>query len=124
MKYEATAPLGYVALADVLQAKFGKFNAEGPGGVQAERAEKMKNYLRAARTTRSSRTRWVTPSALRHNFVSSSDAWNYRPQYWQLRTNAKTRHDGACDDAATVGDGAAASARAGSTRSRRTSRRT
>ncbi len=23
---------------------------------------------------------------LRHNFVSSSDAWGYRPQYWQLRT--------------------------------------
>ncbi len=23
---------------------------------------------------------------LRHNFVSSSDAFNYRPQYWQLRT--------------------------------------
>jgi hypothetical protein len=24
---------------------------------------------------------------LRHNFVSSSDAFNYRPQYWQLRTD-------------------------------------
>lgn len=23
----------------------------------------------------------------RHNFISSSDAYNYRPQYWQLRTN-------------------------------------
>ena len=28
--------------------------------------------------------------ALRHNFVSSSDAFNYRPQYWQLRTDNGT----------------------------------
>ena len=28
----------------------------------------------------------------RHNFVSSSDAYNYRPQYWQLRTNERHRH--------------------------------
>ena len=27
---------------------------------------------------------------MRHNFVSSSDAFNYRPQYWQLRTQNGT----------------------------------
>jgi hypothetical protein len=38
--------------------------------------------------------------ALRHNFVSSADALNYRPQYWQLRTKNGTVTD-ACDDLST-----------------------
>jgi hypothetical protein len=33
---------------------------------------------------------------LRHNFVSSSDAWNFRPQYWQLRTNDKALSKQGC----------------------------
>ena len=39
---------------------------------------------------------------LRHNFTSSFDAYNYRPQYWQLRTN-----NGAVTDACSgpVSDG-------------------
>ena len=42
-----------------------------------------------APTPPSSCTRWDSVG-LRHNFVSSSDALNYRPQYWQLRTKNGT----------------------------------
>jgi hypothetical protein len=34
----------------------------------------------------------------RHNFVSSTDAWNFRPQYWLLRTNAKKASQTQCQD--------------------------
>jgi hypothetical protein len=34
----------------------------------------------------------------RHNFVSSSDAYNFRPQYWQLRTNDGANADNLCAD--------------------------
>jgi hypothetical protein len=40
---------------------------------------------------------------MRHNFVSSSNAWGYRPQYWQLRTkNGAVSQK--CDDVVEDGD--------------------
>lgn len=82
----ADAPLAIAGLADVLQEKFGKFNANDNPDVQQARAERMRKYL-------SSRVHYAViihemghSMALRHNFISSADAWGYRPQYWQLRS--------------------------------------
>jgi len=109
MPFEATSPIAYVALGDILQAKFGKFNAQDPINVQTERADKMKNFV-ARRAHFSVVSHEMGHSfGLRHNFVSSSDAWNFRPQYWQLRTNDKKvsgtscKSDGTSDGKTCVG---------------------
>lgn len=96
MNFEATAPLGYVALGDILQQKFGKFSPTDPPNVQAERADRMKDYLRRRAQYAVIAHEMGHSIALRHNFVSSSDAWNFRPQYWQLRTNDKKLSGTAC----------------------------
>jgi len=83
---EAPAPHGYGALADLLEEKFGAFNPNDSKEEQFERAERMKTYL-AQRAQYAVIVHEMGHSVgLRHNFVSSSDAFNYRPQYWQLRT--------------------------------------
>jgi hypothetical protein len=112
MEYQATAPLGYVALGELLQQKFGNFNAKDAANVQSERADKMKDYLRRRVHYAVVAHEMGHSIALRHNFVSSSDAWNFRPQYWLLRTNAKKlssataqacNADGSSDGATCVG---------------------
>ena len=100
---EAPAPLAIADLSKVLQTKFGAFNADDPAPVQQERAEKMRRYL-ARRAHFSVVAHEMGHSiGMRHNFVSSSDAWGYRPQYWQLRTQDGTVTD-ECED--LVEDGA------------------
>jgi hypothetical protein len=85
--HEAEAPLGIAALADVLEQKFGVFNAKDAPEVQQQRAERMRKWI-AHRAHYSVIAHEMGHSmGLRHNFVSSSDAWNFRPQYWQLRTS-------------------------------------
>ena len=112
MEFQATAPLGYVALGEILQDKFGKFNAKDAPSAQSERADKMKDYLRRRVHYAVVAHEMGHSIALRHNFVSSSDAWNFRPQYWLLRTNAKKlstaatqpcKDDGSSDGASCVG---------------------
>lgn len=84
---EAPAPLAIADLATVLEDKFGKFDKNQTREVQLERGEKMRQYL-ARRAHYAVITHEMGHSiGLRHNFVSSSDAFNYRPQYWQLRTD-------------------------------------
>ncbi len=86
MLHMAEAPLGIAPLADVLEQKFGTFNPADPQDMQQQRAEKMRKYV-AQRAHYSVIAHEMGHSVgLRHNFVSSSDAWNFRPQYWQLRT--------------------------------------
>jgi len=100
----ADAPLGIAGLGDLLQAKFGAFNASDSPSVQQARAERMRKYL-AQRVHYAVVIHEMGHSmGLRHNFVSSADAWGYRPQYWQLRTS-----DGAVKTPCTnlVKDGAA-----------------
>ena len=81
------APFSLTGLADKLEAKFGKFNAADSVASQSARAEKMRKYL-ARRFQMSVVAHEMGHSVgLRHNFVGSSDAWQYRPQYWQLRTS-------------------------------------
>lgn len=84
---EAPAPLAATDIANVLEAKFGKFDKTQAKGEQLARAEKMRKYL-AQRAHYAVISHEMGHSmGLRHNFVSSSDAFNYRPQYWQLRTD-------------------------------------
>jgi hypothetical protein len=84
--YYAPSPTAMTGLADKLAGKFGAFNADDPIDVQLQRAEKMRKYL-AERFHGSVMLHELGHTfGLRHNFVSSYDAWNYRPQYWQLRT--------------------------------------
>jgi len=84
--YEYNTPMTLTALAGVLEAKFGAFNPADPLPIQQARAEKMRAYV-AQRAHMSVIVHEMGHSVgLRHNVVSSSDAWNFRPQYWQLRT--------------------------------------
>jgi hypothetical protein len=88
-EFAATTPLGYVALGDILQEKFGKFDPSQSQAEQFKRAQQMKNYIRTRAHYAVMAHEMGHSFALRHNFVSSSDPINYRPQYWQLRTNDK-----------------------------------
>lgn len=84
---EAPAPLAIPNLATLLEEKFGRFDKGSSKGEQLVRAERMRQYL-AHRAHYAVVTHEMGHSiGLRHNFVSSSDALNYRPQYWQLRTD-------------------------------------
>ncbi len=86
VRHEAPAPVGMVGLGKVLEAKFGAFDPNQSEPEQQERAEKMRDYL-AQRAHYSVIAHEMGHSiGMRHNFVSSADAWGYRPQYWQLRT--------------------------------------
>lgn len=82
----ALAPFGFPALAEILEEKFGPFEPEAPSAQQIERAERMRQYV-AQRAHYAVVLHEMGHSfGLRHNFVGSSDAFAYRPQYWQLRT--------------------------------------
>ena len=89
--YEADAPLALTGLSDILQYKFGKFNPSDSLDVQYARAAGMARYI-ARRAHMGVIVHEMGHSVgMRHNFVSSSDAFGFRPQYWQLRTgNGKT----------------------------------
>lgn len=94
---EAPAPTGMPVLANMLQKKFGAFDPTQSKAEQQARAEKMRQYL-AKRAHYAVIAHEMGHSfGERHNFISSADAWDYRPQYWQLRTrNGKVTKD--CTD--------------------------
>jgi hypothetical protein len=101
---EAPAPVSFAGLGDILQEKFGKFDASESKDVQVARGERMRKYL-AQRAQYAVIIHEMGHSVgMRHNFVSSSDAFNYRPQYWQLRTKNGTVTD-ACADYQDDGSG-------------------
>ncbi|MFT3707583.1 MAG: hypothetical protein QM817_07920 [Archangium sp.] len=88
---EAPAPLGIADLAGILEAKFGAFNGALSKDEQSAHAERARKWI-AQRAHYAVVTHEMGHSiALRHNFISSSDAWNFRPQYWQLRTQNGTK---------------------------------
>ena len=86
IRHEAPAPLAMASLAGVLQSKFGDFDPSQSEAEQQARAEKMREYISQRAHTAVIMHEMGHSVGLRHNFVSSSDAFNYRPQYWQLRT--------------------------------------
>ncbi len=83
---EAPAPLSIAGLGGVLQDKFGAFNPTDSPDVQQARAERMRRYIADKAQYAVIIHEMGHSIGLRHNFISSSDAWGYRPQYWQLRT--------------------------------------
>ncbi len=100
---DTPAPLSFIGLRSVLEQKFGAFNPADSNEVQAERARRMKDYVRRKSHVSVISHELGHSFGLRHNFVSSSDALNFRPQYWQLRTNdgATTKE---CTDKAEDGN--------------------
>ncbi len=95
---ESLAPFAIADLANVLAKKFGEFNPADDKGTQADRAEKMRRYVARKMHYAVVAHEMGHSIGLRHNFVSSSDAFNYRPQYWQLRTDNGT-NTRTCTDA-------------------------
>ncbi|MBU1896587.1 hypothetical protein KKB55_02310 [Myxococcota bacterium] len=84
---EAPAPLSLTGLSDILEQKYGAFNVADAAQAQFDRAEKMRLYIARRAQTAVIVHEMGHSIGLRHNFVSSSDSFGYRPQYWQLRTN-------------------------------------
>jgi hypothetical protein len=79
--YHAPQPGGMPALGKLLQRKF-------PGDRNdPERARRMLDYVRGRLHYGVILHEMGHTVGLRHNFTSSFDAFNYRPQYWQLRTS-------------------------------------
>jgi len=119
MVTEAPAPMSMTGTADIIERKFenacavkdgetckytwGKFGTVpndptiNPENFKQGRAEAMRKYI-AQRANYAVIVHEMGHSVgERHNFVSSSDAFNYRPQYWQLRTaNGKNKTE--CTD--------------------------
>lgn len=108
---EAPVPMSLANMADALEAKFsashGPFNKEDSLEVQQKRADAMRAWI-AQTAHRSTIVHEMGHSVgLRHNFVSSSDPFNYRPQYWALRTRAG-KATASCTNAALTSDNMAA----------------
>ncbi len=82
----AAAPYSVASLADEMQNKFGKFDRTQSKGEQLDRANRMRTFIEQRVQYAVIGHEMGHSMGLRHNFVSSSDAFNYRPQYWQLRT--------------------------------------
>jgi hypothetical protein len=106
--YEADAPepSSVVAIGKLLKNKFPILNADGSPamddngdplrpadatpGQRAERTQRMWDYVRGRMHYGVLLHEMGHTIGLRHNFVSSFDKFNYRPQYWQLRTKDGT----------------------------------
>lgn len=109
---EAPVPLSLANMADALEAKFsashGPFNSQDSLEQQQARANAMRTWI-AQMAHRSTIVHEMGHSVgLRHNFVSSADPFNYRPQYWALRTRAGKATQ-ACTNAALSNEALAAS---------------
>lgn len=85
----APEPTGIPALSKVMQRKF-PFDPALTGEAKKERLLRMWNYLRSKLNYNVILHEMGHTVGLRHNFVSSYDRFNFKPQYWQLRTRGGT----------------------------------
>jgi hypothetical protein len=99
---EAPEPSGLTGLADILAKKFPPAPGETPSARQ-DRTRRMFHYVQRRFHYAVISHEMGHSIGLRHNFVSSSAALFYRPQYWQLRTR-NGQVTAPCTDA--VDDGA------------------
>ena len=83
--YEAPEPTGVAGIADILIKKFPRVDGES-AMQQRKRYDAMHRYLKRRYQYAVLIHEMGHSVGLRHNFVSSSAALFYRPQYWQLRT--------------------------------------
>ena len=70
--------------------KYGAFSANDTEGLQTVRSNRMRLYLAQRAHMAVIVHEMGHMIGDRHNFVSSADAFSYRPQYWQLRTKDGT----------------------------------
>jgi hypothetical protein len=102
LNMEAPAPFSVAAMADEMEAKFGKFNEADDAPTKSARAQRMVKYL-AQKVHYAVIVHEMGHSiGLRHNFVSSYNSLSYRPQYWQLRT----KNGAVKDECTNLSDGA------------------
>ncbi|MSP24473.1 MAG: hypothetical protein EXR75_04780 [Myxococcales bacterium] len=85
----APEPTGIPAVAKMMKAKF-PFVVDADPVAQQERLSKMWDYLRFKMHYTVILHEMGHTIGLRHNFVSSYDKYNYKTQYWQLRTGSGT----------------------------------
>ncbi|MBK7581429.1 MAG: hypothetical protein IPI67_14605 [Myxococcales bacterium] len=97
----APEPTGLPALSRVIKKKFPAGASETPGETKV-RVDRMWDYLRGRMHYAVIAHEMGHTVGFRHNFVSSYDKFNWRPQYWQLRTDNDTVNE-PCTDA--VDDG-------------------
>ena len=99
----APEPTGIVPLAKIMKVKF-PYDPNASAKDQASRIDKMWNYLRSKLNYAVIAHEMGHTVGMRHNFASSFDKFNYRPQYWQLRTRGGSVTklcDGPVDDGST-----------------------
>ncbi|HEY3667463.1 MAG TPA: hypothetical protein VGL19_15755, partial [Polyangiaceae bacterium] len=97
---EAPEPNNMADWATILNKKFPL--AGNTADAIAARNEKWRDYIRRHVTTGVLEHELGHSMGLRHQFTSSFDALNFRPQYWQLRTQNGTQTK-ACTAATTDG---------------------
>lgn len=85
---ESPEPTSLVGLARVMTDKFGPPPSDRVG--RQKRIDKMVRYLRKKVMYGVLAHEFGHSVGLRHQFASSADALNFRPQYWQLRTRNGT----------------------------------
>jgi hypothetical protein len=108
--YEADAPepSSMPALGSLFDRKF-PLDQDASAETKSQRVTAMWNYTRAKMHYGVLLHEMGHTIGLRHNFTSSFDKFNYRPQYWQLRTGdgaANARITTVCDDETTDPTGA------------------
>jgi hypothetical protein len=97
---EAPEPSSMANWAAIMNKKF-PLTDTSPAGIAA-RNEKWHDYVRRHLTVGLVEHELGHSVGLRHQFTSSFDALNFRPQYWQLRTQ-NGKQTKVCTDATTDG---------------------
>ncbi len=87
---DAPEPSAVPALGKLLRRKFPPLANDASAGEEAERQQRMYDYLRSRLHYGLILHEMGHTYGLRHNFAGSADKFNYRPQYWQLRTEGGT----------------------------------